>query len=78
MIDIPLTDKTLDRIEQDLLSFASTITELEVFTFVDFFCNECFTNWHRQLEGLEELELDEQCPNCSCFNTSYHKQLFTK
>ena len=70
---------TLNQIEKEILELIDTSLEVMVFTFVDFFCNECFGNWNKEMQGLEEAELsDVVCPNCNSGNVSYHSQTFTR
>ena len=67
--------KTLDEIEKEILEVVEIKISNMVFCFADFFCNDCFANWNRELTEQEEIELpDEQCPNCQGFNVTIYKQ----
>ena len=73
-----LKEKTLTEIEEELKEFLELVESETLFTFVDLFCNECFSKWNKELASTDfDLE-DENCPNCGSSNFVYYLQSFTK
>ena len=71
-----LETMTLDEIEQQVLQVETILEniakkEYEFFV-VDFFCNECFTRWNKDIQNsTDENEIaDEECPNCYSDNVN--------